>query len=334
MPWSRVLAFSDPFPCQVAIQAADVEVFPTAKGGFCAEVTQIGMNRLWMQRFHVNLPHVNAVRMMSSRAVVGFLTDEHQRSMQHCGRKVSPGDIIFNDFDVAHQQFGSDVRFGSMSLMRHDLDSACKALTGREFSEARRKHLVRPGSDLMTRLLRLHKTAGQIAKSSPEILASPESMRAIEQALVHALINCLTEGASSEPTALGRRRDSIVAKFEEFLEAKPDQPIYLAEICATIGVAERTLRSCCEEHLGMGPIRYLTLRRMHLVRHALLRANHGSATVTRVATDHGFWELGRFAVVYRAMFGESPLASLKRPPNDGTIFLNRPSSLESPRIVC
>ena len=62
----------------------------------------------------------------------------------------------------------------------------------------------------------------------------------------------------------------------------------------------------------MGPIRYLTLRRMHLVRRALLRAD-SSTTVTRIATDHGFWELGRFSVAYRTLFGETPSESLRRP---------------------
>ncbi|WP_407174892.1 helix-turn-helix domain-containing protein [Bradyrhizobium sp. STM 3562] len=61
----------------------------------------------------------------------------------------------------------------------------------------------------------------------------------------------------------------------------------------------------------MGPIRFLTLRRMHLARRALLRAEPGSATVTRVVTDHGFWELGRFSVAYRALFGESPSETLR-----------------------
>jgi transcriptional regulator GlxA family with amidase domain len=79
----------------------------------------------------------------------------------------------------------------------------------------------------------------------------------------------------------------------------------------------------------MGPIRYLALRRMHLARRALLQAD-SSTTVTRVATDHGFWELGRFSVAYRALFDESPSESLRRPPDDLRIFLNRPSSLESP----
>ena len=49
--------------------------------------------------------------------------------------------------------------------------------------------------------------------------------------------------------------------------------------------------------------------------------------VTRVATDHGFWELGRFSVAYRALFGESPSKSLRRPADQRPEFLNRQSSL-------
>ena len=138
------------------------------------------------------------------------------------------------------------------------------------------------------------------------------------------MIRCLTEGESSRMTTGGLRHDTIIVRFEEFLEANPDQPLYLTEICAAIGVAERTLRFACEEHLGMGPIRYLHLRRMHLVRRALQQADPSTTTVTRLATDHGFWELGRFAVAYRALFGESPSESLRRPSG------RRASGFESP----
>lgn len=74
----------------------------------------------------------------------------------------------------------------------------------------------------------------------------------------------------------------------------------------------------------MGLISYLRLRRMHLVRRALLRAAPGSSTVTRIAADYGFWELGRFSIEYRARFGESPSATLRRPPAHDK-FIRAPS---------
>jgi AraC-like DNA-binding protein len=66
----------------------------------------------------------------------------------------------------------------------------------------------------------------------------------------------------------------------------------------------------------MSPIRYLWLRRMHLAHRALRAADPAASTVTEIATNHGFWELGRFSVAYRSLFGESPSASLHRPSED------------------
>jgi AraC-like DNA-binding protein len=165
----------------------------------------------------------------------------------------------------------------------------------------------------MSQLLNLHGTVGQLAKTTPDILSFPAVARALEQELILVMVRCLTEGDSSEMTAGDRRHDMIIARFEEFLESHPDRPLYLAEICAAIGVAERTLRVVCEEHLGMAPIRFLSMRRMHLVHRALRQADPSKTTVTRIATDHGFWELGRFSVAYRVLFDESPSESLRRP---------------------
>jgi AraC-like DNA-binding protein len=316
MPWSKILNFTDPFPYQAAIRAADVELYPTTRGEFRAELTQINLNQLWMQRFHEKLPEVYASKIRPGRRVIGFLTAEHQPVMQHCGMDLSPHDIVICNHDVMHQRTQGDCCFGAMSLTTNDFDAACRSISGHEFSEPPLKHLVRPSPDLMSRLVKLHDMVGQLAKATPDILALPEVARALEHELVHLMIRCLTEGASSGMTTGGRRHDAIVARFEEFMEAKPDTPLYLTEICAAIGVTERTLRVSCEEHLGMGPIRYLSLRRMYLVRRALLRADPSTATVTRIVTDHGFWELGRFSVSYRTLFGESPSESLRRPADD------------------
>jgi len=330
MPWSKVLNFTDPFPYQTAIRAADVELYPTARGEFHAELTQINLHQLWMQRFYEKLPQVYAGKIRPGRQVIGFLTADHQPGLQHCGVEVSPRDIVVSNHDVMHHRTRGDCSYGAMSLATEDFAAACKAIVGHECSEVPLQHLIRPDAALMFRLVRLHNTVGEIASSTPDILALPEVARSLEQELVHVMIRCLDDGEALGMTAGGRRHDAIVARFEEFLEANADTPLYLTEICAGIGVSERTLRVACEEHLGMGPIRYLSLRRMHLVRRALLHAEASTTTVTRIATDHGFWELGRFAVAYRNLFGESPSQSLRRPSVDTWVVLNRPSSFESP----
>jgi AraC-like DNA-binding protein len=313
MPWNRVLTFGDPLSCQAAVQGSQVEIFPTARGSFHVEMTQIGMNRLWMQRFNVALPQILTAATAPDRRAIGFLIETSLSSLQHCGIEVTPSDIIVSGFDVRHQRSAFGFHYGTMSVPLKDFPALCKTIIGREFLEEPHTSIVRPDPALMSRLLKLHRTVGQLAHDIPDILERSEVRRALEEQLIHVMIRCLAEGAGVETTTGGRRHDATIARFEEFLEAHPDRPFYLTEICAAIGVAERTLRAACEEHLGMGPIRYLTLRRMHLVRHALLGADASNTNVTRIVTDHGFWELGRFSVAYRALFGEPPSQTLRRP---------------------
>jgi len=43
----------------------------------------------------------------------------------------------------------------------------------------------------------------------------------------------------------------------------------------------------------------------------LLRSPANAATISRIATQHGFEELGRFSQYYQRMYGELPSATLK-----------------------
>jgi AraC-like DNA-binding protein len=112
------------------------------------------------------------------------------------------------------------------------------------------------------------------------------------------------------------RHAAVLRRLENFLEANPDSALHLTDLCAAAAVSDRTLRILCHEHLGMSPTRYLWLRRMHLARRALRMADPTTSTVTEIATSYAFWELGRFAVAYRSLFGETPSATLRRPLED------------------
>jgi AraC-like DNA-binding protein len=313
MALSRVVSFDDPSACQAVFPSADVELFPTAKGNFHAEITQVGMNRLLIHQVRMSLPEINTVAVKRGRKSIGFFTETNSAPLRHCGLEVSPGDIVVNRSEIAHQRSGANFHYGAMSLRNDDLDAAVEAIVGRGLPEAAHEQIIHPNSALMLRLLKLHKTVGQLAHDAPDILELPAVRQALESELIHVMVRCLAEGAAVVPTPGRRHHDAIVARFEGFLVANPDRPLYLAEICAATGVPERTLRACYEEHLGMGPIRFLTLRRMHLAHRALRRADPVKSTVTRTVTNHGFWELGRFSVAYRALFGESPSETLRRP---------------------
>ena len=332
MPWSRVLAFSDPLPCQKAIQNIDAEILPTARGRFHAEITQIGMNRVWMQRFNFSLPQISIGPTGADRKAFSFITEPTSADLTMCSMTVTPRDIFVIGSDTVHHRAPAGMHHGAISLPLHQFDVLCKAITGREILKQPRNAVVRPDPALMSRLLKLHRIVGQLAHDTPDILELPEVRRALEEQLIHALVRCLAKGADMEMSEGGRRQSGIVARFEKFLEANFDRPLYVAEICAGIGVPERTLRVSCEEHLGMGPIRYLTLRRMHLARRALLSADPSNSNVTRIATDLGFWELGRFSVAYRLLFGESPSQTLHRPAERISVRPNRPSSLAETRL--
>ncbi len=148
------------------------------------------------------------------------------------------------------------------------------------------------------------------------MLAKPNVARALEQALVEAAAWCLASGDPLDMRSGHERRAAVMRRLEEVIAANGERPLYISELCAAVGVSYPTLRICCQEHLGVSPKRYLLLRRMNLTRRALQNADPEDASVTKIATDYGFWELGRFAVAYRSLFGEPPSKTLRRPPDD------------------
>ncbi|MBN9559882.1 MAG: AraC family transcriptional regulator [Alphaproteobacteria bacterium] len=312
MPSSMVRAFSDPFEYQQFFRAADVELVVTERGEYAADLKRMDFHELWMQRTWQSLPFVARAHNYKTRVPVVFLADECQAPIKAAGQELSPGELVFPaSGDEYHYRTWTEINLAMMSLAPDEFSSAARILLGREATAPAVTRFLRPPPELMSKLMILHKAAADLASTAPEIFAHPAVSRAMEQALVGTMIACLAEEADLVYSARKRAHTAVIRKFEEVIEASPDTPLYVIDLCRAMGVTDRTLRLHCHEHLGMSPHRYLWLRRMHLARRSLIRGA-AATTVTEIATSCGFGELGRFAVSYRKLFGETPSATLRR----------------------
>ena len=104
----------------------------------------------------------------------------------------------------------------------------------------------------------------------------------------------------------------IVRKSEERFFASRDAPVSLADLCAAARVSQATLYRAFHTVCGEPPLAYFHKRRLTDARRALIRSHAYRGAVKHVALTNGLTELGRFAVEYRHLFGESPSATLNR----------------------
>ncbi len=317
MPSSATRTFTDPDMYFAGIRNLQIDGVITKRGEFRAELTRIDLHRLWMHRIDESLPRIMRITPSGKRSLILFATDPYQQTMQVSGIEISQAQIAMIGLDWPYYLRSSAVcGWGTMSLIPEDLAAASEAIIGRLLTPPSFPRWTSPPEPVACRLLQLHEAAGHLAKTAPDILAKPEVARAIEEALLEAMILCLTEGHSDGVRNVHRHRARVMRRLEEVLTSTPDRPLYMPQLCTTVGASYTMLRDCCQDYLGMSPKRYLWLRRMQLVRRALRIADAEKTTVTEIATDYGFWELGRFAVAYRSVFGEAPSAALRRSPED------------------
>jgi AraC-like DNA-binding protein len=307
--------FSDPAELRDVIHSAEVKIVSTGPGPFRAELTTVNFPRLSILHGRISLPLVAHTAQLPGRSSIFFLADAEQQPMHANGKEFPPSWIAHpsrgsEDYLRAH----AESRWAVVYLPTSDLSAASLALRGRELSAPATTQLSRPTTAPMARLLRLSRLANRFASDEAILVCRPQVEKAIEQALLEATVGCLDTGDDADLVSENPGYDVVMRRFERALEAHEGEPLFLSELCAEIGVSDRVLRRHCQKRLGIGPRRYLWLRRMHMARRALALADPSSTNVTEIATGNGFAELGRFAVQYRALFGEMPSATLRRAP--------------------
>jgi AraC-like DNA-binding protein len=312
MTESGTATFTDPDDYRAGIGGANVSLVLTGRGDFRARLTWLKLRHLHLFRGREIMPRIAYVSLSSARSFVSFPLNSATLPTWS-GIQLRLGDIVFHSRgERAHQWTKGASQWGLVSLPARQLAVYGKALTERELISPAVGRVLRPSPAAAGHLQRLHSKACRLAETKPEIIAHPEAARALEQELIHALVECLTADDAYGHLATKRHHAEIMIRFEEALSARMGRQPSMPELCAAIGVPERTLRICCAEFLGVSPGRYLRLRRLNMVRAALRGADPATARVAEIAQRFQFSELRRFAAAYRAIFGETPSATLRR----------------------
>ena len=102
-----------------------------------------------------------------------------------------------------------------------------------------------------------------------------------------------------------------VRTAEAIMRERSGEALSIAALAAEVGVSTRSLQLAFRKYRGAGPRTLLEDFRLDAV-HARLYAAMPGDNVTQIALDCGITHLGRLASRYRARFGESPVATLRR----------------------
>jgi AraC-like DNA-binding protein len=107
-----------------------------------------------------------------------------------------------------------------------------------------------------------------------------------------------------------RAAGARVSMAAAFLREHAAEGVRIADLSRLAGLSDRTLRKAFRREYGISPKQFELRLRLHEARRVLCDVTM-RRSVTEVASELGFFELGRFAQRYKSAFGESPSQTLK-----------------------
>lgn len=111
------------------------------------------------------------------------------------------------------------------------------------------------------------------------------------------------------------REDGPTRRFHLLQRAERMEPdlasLSLDAMADGLSTSKRSLHRTFKDLTGLGPQSYLRILRLHQFRKRLV-AGETDETITRLAYDHGFENMGRLSRQYRDWFGELPRETRRR----------------------
>ena len=311
MPTNGTTIYYERDDFQTSFRDAAINLVVIGPGKFTARVTSVNLPHLRFFVVEESLPRIAYAALPGESVNVGFPL-RFQRSSIWGGIETNSRDLIFHAAgERIHQRTCGAGIWGNISVDPEFFAYTSKALTGSEIVPPQVGKSLRPSHADRAELKRQQARLCRLVETNPLTCTHKEVARAIEHDFIYVLVRCLTADVVHDDTAARRRHSTIMNRLEKLLAEKFDRQVPTPELCRVIGVSERTLRLSCANFIGMSPGHYMRLRRLNLAHTALGHADPAATSVAEIAEHYGFLELGRFAGVYRTIFGEMPSETLR-----------------------
>ena len=273
---------------------------------FHARLTWVEMSHIGLLRAEEESPRVAYVTLPAELVCLTFPT-KRDSSLICDGAILQFGEIMLHGAgDRLHQRTTGASSWGSISLPPATLTTYGRTIANRSLGLPRIRQRLRPLAKDRDFLLGLHAQASRMAERALDRFGHKEVVRALEQDLILALVNCLAAGDSHDVVDTGRQDPSISVRLEAMLSARPYELLRVTEICDTIGISAQVLKEYSSKALGMSAHRYQRLRRLKRVRAELLRGDTVPGRVVEVLGRYGFADIHRFIADYWNAYGEMP----------------------------
>ncbi len=145
-------------------------------------------------------------------------------------------------------------------------------------------------------------------------IATPLVLGHASRLLAAATLSTFPNTSTTGPTYHDRtdHKPVLLRRAMEFMDANAINDIALADIAEAVHVTPRAVQYMFRRHMETTPLQYLRRLRLHYAHQELLVADRMHTTVTDVASRWGFAHTGRFAVLYRQTYGQSPHTTMRR----------------------
>jgi len=260
MPGSVTSVFSEAEDFETALREEGfLGLFVTGAGEFRARLTKVTLHHLRLSAAEERLPRLALVTVPADMTLVAMPRRGGPAPIWG-GVRLGESEIItLGAGQRLHMRTDGPCRWGSIWLPAAELVSYGSALTGADFAvPSGARWRLRPA--MIRHLRHLYSAGIEAIERRSNTFISGEAGHGLEQQLIEALVECLSNGSVIEATRSTIERQDVALRFEALLRALPERDPRIAEIRAMLGVSARALRLACEEQLGMAPAAYARRR--------------------------------------------------------------------------